>query len=128
MAKRSGASDKTTISPLERRLIDGGLSSASLFLHEVLGCETLRCRYVLATDMHALYAKWCKRRGIPPLTAPRFVGELRKRHGIPSERLRYLIDGRRYGPHAVLELPARGNWRDAEIAEFRRFATSGTLE
>jgi len=120
-------------SSLRRRLIDGGMSSASLFFCELMSCKAMpghSCS-ALATDVHALYVAWCDRLDVKALNVPRFVHELKVKHGVAAHRQRYALGGKQRGPHCVLILKSRNASLGEQIGEFRRFATGvrdGLLE
>jgi hypothetical protein len=120
-------------SSLRRRLIDGGMSSVSLFFCEMMSCEAMpghSCS-ALATDVHALYVAWCDRLGVKALNVPHFVHELKVKHGVAAHRQRYALGGKQRGPHCVLILNPRSASLGEQIGEFRRFATDvrvGLLE
>lgn len=101
------------------------MSNAALFYYELMNSRELRGRQcsALAIDVFKLYAKWCQRNAIKPLTQPLFSHELRKL-GVRSKRLRYTLDGKCLGPHGVLILSRAEVPLGDQIAVFRSFAES----
>lgn len=102
------------------------MPSVSLFFYDLAGSadfEGLPCA-ALATDAYALYVAWCRRLDVAPARMPLFVHELHTRHQVGSQRLRYHLGGRKFGPHGVLLFSGTILRLDAQLARFRTVAQS----
>lgn len=108
------------------RLLRAGMPSVSLFFFDLSGSadfDGVPCA-ALATDAHALYVAWCRRLAAAPARLPIFVRELQLRHQVRSQRLRYHLGGKRFGPHGVLLFGGTTLRLDAQLARFRTVAQS----
>lgn len=107
-------------------LINLALDSTSRFYHHLRDgeIESIKPRPALSSDVYDLYRVWCKRLGTPATSMPKLINALNRKHGVKTERKRYVFVGDYdpRGPHSVMYLAGKAE-PDAEQSEARWLGT-----